>query len=387
MSWSKPTLDAITRLGRVKTQLKELFTGRDQAIDLLVLATTCQEHLLMLGPPGTAKTELVTRFTELVDARRFYYLLTRFTEPSELFGPLDMAAFQNGEFRIVTDRMLPDAQIAFLDEVFQGSSAILNALLTLVNERVFHNGPVRQPVPLVSLLGASNALPDDPGLVAFADRFTVRVQVDPVPDDKTEDLIDRGWELECGRIEAAAQARAARPMPNLKAEELALLHGALREVSVGTIQPVYAGVVREMRAEGLEISDRRVVKGLKLVAGAALLRKADAAEQQDLWPLCHIWSRPEEADALRAIVEPRVREAGGPALDPARKAEEIAKDLAVLAAQVDSLHTEAALGAHLMSLNRLRREALRNHRGDGALRKRVDDTIQRVLGCLEGPRV
>src|SRR5262249_38162923 len=147
--------------------------------------------------------------TENVDARGFHYLLTRFTEPSELFGPLDLEKFQDGTFHIRTEGMLPEAQIAFLDEVFQGSSAILNSLLTLVNERVFHNGSYRQPVPLITLVGASNSLPDDPAVYAFADRFVLRLQVDRVPDERLDELIGQGWELELARIEAATAASAS----------------------------------------------------------------------------------------------------------------------------------------------------------------------------------
>ena len=182
MSWPEITSPRSTP-ATARAQAPAQFDERDEAVDLLTLAAVCQEHLLLIGPPGTAKTELVRRFTELIDAQRFHYLLTRFTEPSELFGPLDLAAFHDRRFHIRTDGMLPTAEIAFLDEVFQGSSAILNTLLTLVNERVFYNGATPQPVPLISLIGASNDLPDDPVLRAFADRFPLRVQVEPVADD------------------------------------------------------------------------------------------------------------------------------------------------------------------------------------------------------------
>src|SRR6266853_46663 len=120
MSLPKPTLRTLQRLRTLQNLLKQLFTDRDTAVDLLVLAALCQEHLLLLGPPGTAKTELLSRFTNLVDARGFHYLLTRFTEPSEIFGPLDLESFQRGTFHIRTAGMLPEAQIVFLDEVFQG---------------------------------------------------------------------------------------------------------------------------------------------------------------------------------------------------------------------------------------------------------------------------
>jgi MoxR-like ATPase len=149
------------------------------------------------------------------------------------------------------------------------------------------------------------------------------------------------------------------------------------------LQPVYADVVRELRAEGIELSDRRVIKGLKLLAGAALLREANVADAQDLWPLNHFWSRPEEAEAARTVVQPRVTEAGGPALVLTRPALDIEDDLAVLATQAPTLRSEVAIGAHLMALNRLRREILKDHRDAADLRQRVEDLIQQSLVRLE----
>lgn len=390
MTWNAKTLATIKRLNTVKRVLKDLFVDRETAVELLVLASVCREHLLLIGSPGTAKTELVTRYAELVDARHFHYLLTRFTEPSELFGPLDLQAFQQGTFHIRTEGMLPEAQIAFLDEVFQGSSAILNTLLTLVNERVFHNGSVRQSVPLLSLVGASNALPDDPWLQAFADRFILRLQLDLVPDARLEELLGQGWQLELQRIEAtrnAVQGQSTQLLPTVKFADLLELHGRLAEVNIARIQPVYADVVRELRAEGIDLSDRRVVKGLKLIAAAALLREASVAEIRDLWPLNHFWSRLEEAEAARTVVQPRVAEAGGPLLELTRSAADILEDIAVLEAPHSPVRTEVALGAHLMALNRLRREILKDHSDNGELRQRIDTVIQHHLNRLENAHV
>jgi MoxR-like ATPase len=389
MSWHAKTIGTIKRLHRIQYKLKHTFADRDVAIDLLTLATVCQEHLLLIGPPGTAKTELIHRFTELIDAKGFHYLLTRFTEPSELFGPLDLAAFQNRTIHICTDNMLPEAEIAFLDEVFQGSSAILNSLLTLVNERVFYNGSVAQRVPLICLIGASNSLPDDPGLTAFADRFPLRLQVDPVADDHLAALIDQGWELERQRIERAALAGGprAQAIPEVKKDDLKELHTRLLEVKVENVREVYADVVRELRAEGVDLSDRRIVKGLKLVAGAALLRESSEAAVEDLWPLNHFWTKPEEVEGVRAVIEPRVKEAGGPASESARTVQDIVDDLKLLEAREPAVRTQVALGAHLMELNRLRREAIRSHRDENELRISIESVIQRILNQLEGTHV
>jgi len=390
MPWPQSVHNTIKRLNIVKRNLKDLFTGRDQAIELLVLATVCQEHLLLIGSPGTAKTAIINRYTNLIDAQEFSYLLTRFTEPSELFGPLDVSAFQQGTYHIRTEGMLPEAQIVFLDEVFQGSSAILNSLLTILNERKFYNGSQRQPVPLICLIGASNSLPDDPALHAFADRFVLRLEVNKVEDSQIDELLEQGWELERERIEAAKRAMANQPvskvMPSIKLDDILHLHGRLTEVSLTNIRPEYGRLVRELRAEGIDFSDRRVVKGLKLIAGATLLRGAESAEVTDLSPLYHLWDRPQEADILKTVLHSRLEEAGLETREISRPVADIIMDLETIEAQKPNLSSESSVGAHLMALNKLRQELIANHPQDIDARKRVEVVIQQGLQLLEVPR-
>ena len=166
MAWPESVHKTLNRLKTLQRELNDDFVGREVLVRTLVLGAVCQEHVLLLGPPGTAKTDMVNRFAEAFDMPCFHYLLTRFTEPAELFGPMDLPAFEQGRVHVRTDGMLPKAAIAFLDEVFRGGSAILNTLLTLVHERRFHNGAAREEVPLISLIGAANDLPDDPTLQA-----------------------------------------------------------------------------------------------------------------------------------------------------------------------------------------------------------------------------
>ncbi|ACY12834.1 AAA family ATPase [Haliangium ochraceum] len=383
MPWPEDIQTAIRQLQVLRRSLQQTFTGRDQVVEVLALGAVCQEHTLLLGPPGTGKTELVTRFTQAVDAPLFSYLLTRFTEPSEIFGPLDVEAFQGGRYHIRTDGMLPSASIAFLDEVFQGSSAILNTLLTLVHERVFHNGAERQRVPLLSLVGASNELPADSTLRAFSDRFVLRVAVAPVPDPQLDELLDKGWLLERARMEAPA----ARELPTLSEDALRSLHGRLHEVAVDQIRSVYAQVLRELRAEGVEFSDRRMVKGLKLIAGAALMDNRTSAGIADLWPLSYMWTTDDEAELVRPIVAQHLGDDDGARLagSGTRSGEELRGELALLASREDALRGHSALGAHLMALGRLRREAILDHPDDDELRAAVEGAVSRVMALLEGP--
>ncbi len=383
MSWPRPVRDAIAQLEFIHKSLKDRFTDRAEAVDLLRLATVCRENMLFVGPPGTAKTQLISRYAAMLDMQEFHYLMSRFTEPSELFGPVDLEAFKNGTYRVHTKDMLPEADVVFLDEVFQGSSAILNSLLSILNERKFHNGAERKPVPVVTVIGATNTVPDDASLRAFADRFVLRLRLDCVDDERVPDLIEKGWALENEHIREACDEATDREQGYIKAEHVRNLHGRLCEVKIADLRPEYSRLVCSIRAEGVEFSDRRAIKGLKLVAGAALLRGSDTAEIQDFWPLRHIWVHPEDAAGIRNVVDPRLADAGVSLARTAREITEITTDLDILQSQETHLASEAAIGAHLVSLNRLRREVIVDLAGNRDLLQPVEQAIHRVMEKLE----
>jgi MoxR-like ATPase len=390
-TWPTPVRETIRRLNAVARDLKGRFAARDEAIDLLALGAVCQENVLLLGPPGTAKTQLIWRFTDLIAANGFHYLLTSFTEPTELFGPVDVEEFKKGHYRVQTKNMLPESQVVFLDELFRGSSPILNALLTILNERVFYNGPDRVPVPLVLMIGASNEIPGDPSLQALADRFVLRAEVRTVPEDRLDELLDLGWELERDFIDATQRAarneEPRREAATVQIADLIKLHGRLSEVDLGDVRDEYAQVIRELRAEGIQISDRRAVKGLKLVAGSALLREATAAGVEDLAALEHVWTRPEEARMIAEVVRPRVAAAGGATEKAGRSVEDILLDLETLVMHQPILRSDATAGAQLMALGRLRRELIRDHPRAIEARKQIELAIGQVMVQLEPSHV
>ena len=122
-------------------QMGAQFLDKQEIIRLMTVSAIAGEHMVIVGPPGTAKSAMIDMFAKLIDARYFEYLLTRFTEPNELFGPVDIAAFREGRYTRRLEDMLPTAEIVFLDEIFKSNSAILNSLLHVINERKFQNGP------------------------------------------------------------------------------------------------------------------------------------------------------------------------------------------------------------------------------------------------------
>jgi MoxR-like ATPase len=380
MAWPEQTLRSIRRLDTIQRELGDRYVDRDKAIRLLVLATVCREHLLLIGPPGTAKTGLVDQFCRLVGAKQFRYLLTRFTEPSELFGPLDIEQFHAGKYRINTKNMLPRAEIAFLDEVFQGSSAILNTLLTLLNERRFDSGEEEEDskrVPLISLYGATAALPEDPALLPFGDRFLLRLELSRVRDDRLADLLEVGWEGE--RMNLAGQA--AGQLQPVTTAELGALTAQLRHVELKPVMPVYQQLIRELRAQGVVLSDRRVVRGLKLVAAACLLREADVASAVDLWPLEHFWSDPEDAHVIRQAIADRIAEDPSAPSRPGRTPAEILADAQFEVDQLISGRfaiTEGLVTATLQTLGRLRRELYVGHPAAAEQLAAVDRLVDEV---------
>lgn len=268
---------------------------RDVLVELLALAAVAGEHLLIIGPPGTAKSAVARAMAEALGGRYFEYLLGRFTEPSELFGPVDLRKLQEGKVETAVDGMLPEAEIAFLDEVFKGSTAILNTLLGLLNERVFRRGHSVMRCPLRLAVGASNALPDDPSLAAFADRFLLRCWVEPVADPQLERLLAEGWNVE---------TRADDGPPPASLADLDLLSRTAARVDLEPVRPLIARALRTLRGAGIELSDRRAVKCQRLVAAAAVLDGRFQADGRDLWPLVAAVPEVEDQKQAQVVLQP-----------------------------------------------------------------------------------
>src|SRR5947208_7324607 len=165
--WDLATLqdeadDVRKRLNKLRTSLGRFFVKKQELIDLMVVAAIAQEPLLLVGPPGTAKSDLVLKFKDalaIAEEDYFEYMLTRFTEPSEIIGPIDISLLREGRYIRREQGKLPTAKLAFLDEIFKSNSAILNILLTIINERKFYQDGVPQPVRLRVLGAATNELP------------------------------------------------------------------------------------------------------------------------------------------------------------------------------------------------------------------------------------
>lgn len=276
---------------------------REAMVELVALSAVAGEHLLVIGPPGTAKSEAVRRTARALGGSYFEYLLGRFTEPSEIFGPVDLRKLREGTVETETTGMLPEAEVAFLDEVFLGSTAILNTLLGVLNERTFRRGHTRMKVPLRVCVGASNALPEEESLAAFADRFLARIFVEPVPDPQLEELLAGGASLW-----REAEARKA------SLEALDVLARVAQEADLAPVRPHLAHALRTLRAAGIGLSDRRAVKVQRLMAAAAALAGRQSPGVADLWPLIYAVPTKEGQALAREVLRDLLAATENPAL-------------------------------------------------------------------------
>ena len=293
------TLPALPRLAALIDALGTGLLERDTPVRLALLAALAGEHVLLIGPPGTAKSELARRLHRaFAGAPYFERLLTRFSTPEELFGPLSLKALEEDRYERLTSGFLPTAGVAFLDEVFKANSAILNALLTLLNERVFDNGSGRIAVPLISVVGATNELPSDETLSAFFDRFLLRVPVAPVSDDAFVQLLQ-------------LDTTPGEPPGPLDAAARAAVTAAAAETRLGDDAVAGCQALRRwLAAQGRTLSDRRWRQWIGLMRVAAATEGRATVDALDLWLAPHVAAAsPEQVPALAAWVDAEIAHA------------------------------------------------------------------------------
>lgn len=366
---------AFAKLAAIRDELNHVFLERAELIDGALCALLSASHVLVIGPPGTAKSMLADELCRRIEgANYFQWLLTKFSTPEEIFGAVSLKGLEQDDYRRVTDNKLPEAHIAFLDEIFKANSSILNALLTLINERVFHNGRQRVTVPLITMFGASNELPDEEELTALFDRFMLRFMVDYIGEDF------RFLKMLEGMPPAARTA--------MSLTELGELHGRAAAIKVpGGILRSIAELRRNLASQQIIVSDRRWRNSLAILRAHALILGRDSASEDDLMFLEHVlWKDPEELPKVRDILRRLVKGYEDEARELLIQGQEL-REYAERGWESEELRKRALIEAHtklaniLVKFENLVHEASENGRdidGIEAMRAKVKE-IQQVM--------
>lgn len=310
--------DIRKRLNRLRTSVSRFFVKKQELVDLMMVAAVGQEPLLLVGPPGTAKSDLILKFKDALgvsDEDYFEYMLTRFTEPSEVVGPIDINQLREGRYIRREHGKLPTARLAFLDEIFKSNSAILNILLTIINEKKFYQDGRPQPVRLRVLFAATNEVPEHGELAALKDRFVLKAESLSVADAHFPELVDAGLQAEVYRnLNQKPWMEGHATLDDvLKAGRYLNYQFGERHKS-GTGEPksdrevffpedvfreyqrLVKTIVREHR---IFISDRKLVKLYKLMRIRAWLFSGGTVTRDDLKLLTYLGENQQEMALLR----------------------------------------------------------------------------------------
>ena len=300
-------------LERFKQLLGEMNRGiyeKETEISLSLLAALAGESIILLGPPGVAKSMVARQLkTAFKDAKSFEYLMSRFSTPDEIFGPVSIQKLKTSDtYERAVDGYLPTADVVFLDEIWKAGPAIQNTLLTVINEKIFRNGNREMHLPLKLLVAASNELPaKGEGLEALWDRFVIRIESRPIKQEKNF----RSMLLEANEVKS--EERRVKNSNAISAEEYAEWTQQLSGIGVSeAVLDVISSIRKSLRAVNVDeaaerrniyVSDRRWKNIVRLLRTSAFMQDRAEVAICDLLPIYHcLWQEPEERDAIRNIV-------------------------------------------------------------------------------------
>jgi MoxR-like ATPase len=268
---------------QIKDTLNNMFVGRENEITAVLAGLISSEPVILVGEPGTGKTALIETLSKLVNAKYFYYLLTRFTEPDELLGPLDINALREGRYVRITKNRLPEAEIVFLDEIFKASSAVRNILLDIILNKRYLNGGEYHKLPMLALYTASNEVSTDEEDKAFYDRLTIRVFVRYIEETLWGELLIKGVQLPL----ASQELKPIADANYIRSLQQAVITRTQWLVQQQEYRNKYIETLRILKSKGIEISDRRKIKVLFVASAISMIYGEDLPSLDSL------------ADALR----------------------------------------------------------------------------------------
>ncbi len=367
----------LAKIARIRDELNRAFLERADLIDGALTALLSSNHVLVIGPPGTAKSMLADELCRRIEgANYFQWLLTKFSTPEEIFGAVSLKGLEEDDYRRVTLHKLPEAHIAFLDEIFKANSSILNALLTVINERVFHNGRERVQVPLITMFGASNELPDEDELTALYDRFMLRFMVDYISEEFRFLKMLEGSKPEARTVMTFTELDAARA----DTANVSIASGIIRSI---------ADLRRELAAQQIVVSDRRWKNSLDVLRAHAIVLGRNAVTEDDLIFLEHVlWKDPEEQPKVREAIRRLVKGYEEEARELLIQSQELKEYALERQWESEELRNRALIEAHtkianiLVKFDNLLREASdsgKSVKSAEAMRAQVRDLQQNML--------
>ena len=290
---------AQAKMSQIFVEMNNLFVERDELIKLMELAIVTGTNLLMLGPPGTAKSAITYELCGRIEnANYFQWMLNKTSDPSEILGPFSVKEMENDKFMRITTGKLPEAHIAFMDEVFKSNAPTLNALLTIMNEHIFYNDGKPVEVPLISMFGASNEPPEDESLDAMYDRFIFRMNVQYIHDAANKKRMHSNY------VDNRAGLLNMVNKTTITLEEVQALQAAAKTVKVPKdIINKFIRLISDLDRQAVHISDRRQNECFKVMQGSAVLAGRNSVTLDDFKSLVYVlWEKEEHIPLIESSI-------------------------------------------------------------------------------------
>jgi len=285
----------LAKFQQIEQELNHRYFQRDRVIRGLVMAVLANENILLIGPPGTAKSAIVEDLARKIDATYFAHLLTKFSVPEELFGPISYSQLKQDKYVHVPDGMLQEAHLAFIDEIFKANSGVLNSMLNVMNERIYRDAGKVVPIPLRTMIGASNELMESEALNAMFDRFLLRYELDYLdPHSKTSLIKSRRKPL-------------PQYTPAVTIQEIEAAQATIEQLDIpDDVIEKYIEITTYLRVNAnIETSDRRDVKIWNVLKAHAWLEGGNKVTVDDFDILPDLlWRVPaERTEIMRAVIK------------------------------------------------------------------------------------
>ncbi|QUW20962.1 AAA family ATPase [Sporosarcina sp. Marseille-Q4063] len=365
------------KLEEIKNALNAKFFEREKEVEGILVALLSRQHMLMIGPAGTAKSALSVELAKIVQGTAYFqWLLTRFSTPEEVFGPLSLKDLEQGVYKRNTATKMPEANLVFLDEIFKANSAILNSLLTLINERLFYNNGTPVKVPLMSVVGASNEYPEEgEGLEALFDRFLLRFELDYIADEMNFVSMMKGT----GQNQV---------MPSMTMDELVQLQFFTDMVTIPEeVYETLSKIRNELRDEGIRPSDRRFKQSLSVLQAKALINQRQVVKVDDIVILENaLWETVDQRDNVSLIVRSHAQDVVTRKLDSIqREASEVFSSMQTDASTDAGMEATQKLKSLVADLNKLKKHNQSRDADIDSLLDKVKAMQQEILDSILEP--